>query len=131
MPDELAASKDKEWLRSKKRYTKCDVLIVNDWLLEKLRDEQARELLEIVESRLRTGPLITCSHFSPAGWHAKLGESAIADAVIDGIVHRSDVVHIEDDGSMRKRIGYKGQCQQGRRITRRPCWHVAVLGGTV
>ncbi|RDC28346.1 hypothetical protein C1854_14455, partial [Eggerthella lenta] len=42
-----------------------------------------------------------CSQFSPAGWHAKLGEGAIADAVIDRIVYRSDVIHIEGDESMR------------------------------
>ena len=33
------------------------------------------------------------------------GEGAIADAVIDRIVYRSDVIHIEGDESMRKRIG--------------------------
>lgn len=49
MLDELTMSKDEEWLKSKKRYTKCDVLIVDDWLLEKIGDDQARELLEIVE----------------------------------------------------------------------------------
>lgn len=105
MLDELTVSKDEEWLKSKKRHTKCDVLIVDDWLLEKIGGDQSRELLEIVESRLRTGSLIICSQFSPAGWHAKLGEGAIADAVIDRIVYRSDVIHIEGDESMRKRIG--------------------------
>lgn len=95
MLDELTVSKDEEWLKSKKRYTKCDVPIADDWLLEKIGGDQARELLEIVESRLGTGSLIICSQFSPAGWHAKLGEGAIADAVIDRIVYRSDVIHIE------------------------------------
>lgn len=73
--------------------------------LEKVSGKGARELLEIVEGRLRTGSLLICSQFSPAGWHAKLGEGAIADAVIDRIVYRSDIIHIEGDESMRKRIG--------------------------
>ena len=55
--------------------------------------------------KAQNGSLIICSQFSPAGWHAKLGEGAIADAVIDRIVYRSDVIHIEGDESMRKRIG--------------------------
>ena len=50
-------------------------------------------------------PTLGTRSFSPAGWHAKLGEGAIADAVIDRIVYRSDVIHIEGDESMRKRIG--------------------------
>lgn len=105
MLDELTVDKDGEWLKTKKRYLKCDVLILDDWLLEKIDGRQARELLEIVEGRLRSGSLIICSQFSPAGWHSKLGEGAIADAVIDRIVYRSDIIHIEGDESMRKRIG--------------------------
>lgn len=105
MLDELAVDKDDEWLKMKKRYLKCDLLILDDWLLEKADGKRARELLEIVEGRLRTGSLLICSQFSPAGWHSKLGEGAIADAVIDRIVYRSEVIHIEGDESMRKRIG--------------------------
>ena len=105
MLDELVVDKDDEWLKAKKRYLKCDLLILDDWLLEKVDGKRARELLEIVEGRLRTGSLLICSQFSPAGWHSKLGEGAIADAVIDRIVYRSEVVHIEGDESMRKRIG--------------------------
>lgn len=105
MLDELAVDKDEEWMKAKKRYLKCDLLILDDWLLEKIGGKQARELLEIVEGRLRTGSLLICSQFSPAGWHAKLGEGAIADAVIDRIVYCSDIIHIEGDESMRKRIG--------------------------
>lgn len=73
--------------------------------MEKVEGRHARELLEIVEDRLRTGSLLICSQFSPAGWHAKLGEGAIADAVIDCIVYRSEMIHIEGDESMRTRIG--------------------------
>lgn len=105
MLDELTVEKDEEWLKMKKRYLKCDLLILDDWLLEKVDGKQARELLEIVEGRLRIGSLLICSQFSPAGWHAKLGEGAIADAVIDRIVYRSEIIHIEGNESMRKRIG--------------------------
>lgn len=103
MLDELTIAKDEEWLKSKKRYLKCDLLIIDDWLLEEIETKQARELLEIIEGRQRTGSLLLCSQFSPAGWHAKLGEGAIADAVIDRLVYRSDMTHIEGEVSMRKR----------------------------
>ena len=105
MLDELTVQKDEEWLKMKKRYLKCDLLILDDWLLEKVSGSQARELLEVVEGRMRSGSLLICSQFSAAGWHAKLGEGAIADAVIDRIVYRSEIIHIEGNESMRKRIG--------------------------
>jgi DNA replication protein DnaC len=105
MIDELTVDKDEEWLKMKKRYLKCDLLLLDDWLLEEVPGKGARELLEIIEGRLRSGSLLVCSQFSPAGWHKKLGEGAIADAVIDRIVYRSEIIHIEGDESMRKRIG--------------------------
>ena len=105
MLDELTVQKDEEWLKMKKRYLKCDLLILDDWLLEKVSGSQARELLEVVEGRMRSGSLLICSQFSAAGWHTKLGEGAIADAVIDRIVYCSEIIHIEGNESMRKRIG--------------------------
>lgn len=68
MLDELNVSKNEDWLKAKKRYTKCDLLILDDWLLEKLEGKAARELLEIVEARLRSGSLLI--------WLAVLGQQA-------------------------------------------------------
>ena len=67
MLDRLVIDKDEEWIKAKKRYLKCDLLILDDWLLEEVGGGQARELLEIIEGRLRTGSLRICSQFSAAG----------------------------------------------------------------
>ena len=64
MPDELCVRKDEEWAKPKKRYVRCDVLILDDWLLELLSREQAKEVLELVEARYRTGSLVLCSQYA-------------------------------------------------------------------
>lgn len=104
MLDELCVKKDEEWLKAKKRYTKCDLLILDDWMLEPLKDGQAREILEIVEARNARGSLMLCSQFSAGSWAAKLGGDAIAEAIVDRVVHSSYTIHIEGDESMRKRM---------------------------
>lgn len=38
------------------------------------------------------------------GWRAKLGDNAMADAVVDRLVFNSHVMHIEGTESMRKRM---------------------------
>ena len=102
--DELCVKKDEEWLKIKKKYITCDLLIIDDWMLEPLSSEQARELLEIVESRNQSGSLMLCSQFSAGGWTDKIGEGAVAEAIVYRIIHNSYVIHIEGEESMRKRM---------------------------
>lgn len=105
MLDELTVFKDEDWLKRRKECIKCDLLIIDDWLLEKVKPEEAREIMEVIESRNRTGSLMLRSQLPPSAWHAKLGGAAIADAAIDRIVYKSYTMHIEGDESMRKRMG--------------------------
>lgn len=51
MLDDLRVKKGGEWAKAKKKYVKCDLLIIDDWMLEPLKDGEAREVLEIVGTR--------------------------------------------------------------------------------
>ncbi|WP_410511529.1 IS21-like element helper ATPase IstB [Paenibacillus sp. BR2-3] len=91
--------------RVMKSYKKVPLLIMDEWLLVSLKESEARDLLEIVETRHQNGSTIFCSQFAPAGWHGKIGESTLADAILDRIVHSSYTITIEGMDSMRKRKG--------------------------
>lgn len=95
-----------------KQYQKYTLLILDEWLLVKLTENEARDLLEIIHARHHRASTIFCSQFAPLGWYSKFSEGQIADAILDRIVHDSYLIEIqyidkEHDKSMREVYGIK------------------------
>ena len=89
------------------QYKKVTLLILDEWLLVPLSDSEARDLLEIVEARHKKASTIFSSQFAPAGWHGKIGEGTLADAILDRIIYDSYTILIDGEESMRKCKGIK------------------------
>lgn len=104
--DELAIARGEGiYKKVMKQYKKVSLLILDEWLLTPLKGTQAMDLLEIVEARHQNGSTIFCSQFEPRGWHEKIGEDTLADAILDRIVHDSYTIFVDGKMSMRERNG--------------------------
>ena len=88
-----------------KSYNQVKLLIIDEWLLYPIKETEARDLLEIAEARYKRASTIFCSQFDVGGWHQKIGDPTLADAICDRIVHDSYKIFVDGDDSMRK---YKG-----------------------
>ncbi|WP_435431529.1 IS21-like element helper ATPase IstB [Sporolactobacillus laevolacticus] len=109
--DDLLIAKNEangDFRRILERYRKIDLLIIDEWLLTDLSLEQSTFILELIERRLHRTSTIFCSQFEPKGWHSKLGNAQIADAILDRIVHDSYSIVIDGSKSMRERYGIGG-----------------------
>lgn len=72
-----------------KRYARIDVLIIDDWGMAPLKDQDRRDLYELLDDRYAARSTIITSQLPPAKWHDYLGDPMVADAVCDRVLHNS------------------------------------------
>jgi len=99
--DELSVARaDGRLARMMASLARVDVLILDDLLLRPHSDDQAADLLEVVEDR-RGRSIIATSQLPINHWHEGLGDPTIADAILDRLLERAH--RIELSGVSRRR----------------------------
>jgi DNA replication protein DnaC len=81
---------------------KTDVLILDDWGLAPLNDENRRDLLELLDDRYDRRTTMVTSQLPVDHWHEAIGEPTLADAILDRLVHNAYKISLQGE-SMRKR----------------------------
>jgi len=76
-----------------KKFTNYKLLIIDEWLLDKLSDEEQHFIFELIERRHDTSSTIFCTQFKTEDWHNRLGGGVHADAMMDRIVHNAAWVY--------------------------------------
>jgi DNA replication protein DnaC len=88
--EELAlAHADGTYTRLLGRLAKIDVLVLDDWGLAPLREQERRDMLEIFEDRHGTRSTIVTSQLPVETWHDYVADPTIADALLDRVVHNA------------------------------------------
>jgi len=100
--DELSLSKAdgryRKWMAELERY---DVLLLDDLGMAPLNDEQRRDLLELIDERHGRRSTIVTSQLPIKLWHDAIGNTTIADAILDRLLHNAYRIEIKGE-SMRK-----------------------------
>lgn len=84
-----------------KKIQNTQLLILDDFGLTPFDREQRQALLDIVEHKYDQASIIFTSQIPVQDWHGLIGESTIADAILDRIVYSSHRIELDGD-SMRK-----------------------------
>lgn len=88
--EELAlAHADGTYTRLLGRLAKIDVLVLDDWGLAPLREQERRDMLEIIEDRHGARSTIVTSQLPVETWHDYVADPTIADALLDRVVHNA------------------------------------------
>lgn len=87
-----------QWLA---QTAKLDIIILDDWGLAALDNEQRHDLLEILDDRYQRRSTIITSQLPIAHWHDYLNEATVADAILDRLVHQAIKIELKGE-SLRK-----------------------------
>jgi DNA replication protein DnaC len=94
--EELAlAHADGTYTRLLGRLAKIDVLVLDDWGLAPLREQERRDLLEIFDDRHGTRSAILTSQLPVEKWHDYVADPTIADALLDRVVHNAHRIKLK------------------------------------
>ncbi|MDD2426435.1 MAG: IS21-like element helper ATPase IstB [Eubacteriales bacterium] len=101
--DELKIAKaDGTYIKEIGKIEKHDLLILDDFALKPLDNNQRLILLEILEDRHGKRSTIITSQLPVSKWHDVIGDPTIADAILDRMVHSSHRIELVGD-SLRKK----------------------------
>ena len=80
---------------------KTELLILDDFGLEPLKQTQRNDLLEIMDDRYGHHSTLVSSQLPTSEWHASIGNATLADAILDGLMHNAHRIELKGK-SMRK-----------------------------
>jgi len=81
--------------------SKAALLIIDDFGLTNLGQQQQLDLMEMIEDRHAKSSTIIASQLPVSSWFDVIGEETIADAILDRLVHTSHRIELKGE-SLRK-----------------------------
>jgi DNA replication protein DnaC len=104
---DLAMAKgDGRYVKLMSSIAKTDLLVIDDWGLSALTDQERRDLLEIMEDRHGVRSTVIAAQLPVEHWHEVIGNPTLADAILDRLVHNAYKINLKGE-SMRKKKSKK------------------------
>jgi DNA replication protein DnaC len=95
------AHADGSYARLMRTLAKTQLLILDDWGIQKMNSLQRNDLMEIIEERHGHRATLIAGQLPVEHWHDYLGEPTLADAILDRLLHNAHRLPLTGE-SMRK-----------------------------
>jgi DNA replication protein DnaC len=80
-----------------------NVLVIDDFGLFNLNEEQRQDLLELVEDRYGRSSLVVTTQMPIEHWHEIVGDPTIADAILDRVVHNAHKLNLKGESKRKEK----------------------------
>lgn len=84
------------------RWSKVDILVIDDWAMAPMSEVERRDFWEICEDRYQARSLILTSQLPVPKWHEQIGDATVAEGILDRIVHCAHRFELKGE-SLRKK----------------------------
>jgi DNA replication protein DnaC len=98
------AKGDGSYVKEISKIEKQHLLIIDDFGLQPLDGHNRSALMEIIEDRHAKASLIITAQVPVNKWHEIIGETTIADAILDRVVHGAHRIELIGDSMRKKKI---------------------------
>jgi DNA replication protein DnaC len=95
---------DGSYIREISRIERQDLLILDDFGLLPIDNQNRSALMEIIEDRHKKASMIITSQLPVNRWHEVIGEKTIADAILDRIVHDAHRIELKGESLRKTRV---------------------------
>lgn len=99
----FVARSDNSYQKELEKISKIDVLLLDDFGLEKLNETQRHDLLEVVEDRYDIRSTIIMTQLPINSWHQVIGDKTIGDAILDRLVHNAHKIKLSGPSGREKK----------------------------
>nr|VFK45390.1 MAG: IstB-like ATP binding protein [Candidatus Kentron sp. SD]VFK49826.1 MAG: IstB-like ATP binding protein [Candidatus Kentron sp. SD] len=82
---------------------KCEILILDDWGIQKITAPQRADLMEVIEDRHGLRSTLVASQLPVELWHDYIGEATLADAILDRLIHNAHRLPLQGE-SLRRQV---------------------------
>ena len=109
--------KTEEYLRKSQiqlnRIRKADLIIIDDLMYMAMDQHEANLFFHLINHLYERSSIILTSNKGPEDWGELLGDQGITTAILDRILHRSEVIHLDGDSH---RIKYRESVFQSKSV---------------
>ena len=95
-------------LKSLEKLGKVELLIIDDFLISPLADQERKDFMEVIEDRYSGGATIISSQFATKDWHQRIGDPTLADAICDRLIHNAYKISLKCDSIRKEDAKKKG-----------------------
>jgi DNA replication protein DnaC len=85
------------------KFSRVDVLVVDDWAMAPFDESERRDFWEICEERYQAHSTILTSQLPVSQWHEQIGDPTLADGILDRLVHNAHRIELRGESLRKKR----------------------------